>query len=134
MFAISMTHRAAKPKLDSGRQRFRGITYANAMPMGSRAKRCSVLFMLPKRGSIVCKAAAAQAGKLISKVEIPAFIPRTDLMDQLLRWAVIEIQEDGVANVGSPCKVTPVNKDGNLWGFNLSFLRDGTPAADLWVG
>lgn len=44
-------------------------------------------------------------GKLISKVEIPAFIPRADLLDQLLRWAYIEVQENGVANTGSPCKV-----------------------------
>lgn len=48
-----------------------------------------------------------QVGKLISKVEIPAFIPRSDLMDQLTRWALIEVQEDGVANIGCPCKVTP---------------------------
>jgi len=50
-------------------------------------------------------AAAAEVGKLISKVEIPAFIPRTDLIDQMLRWAFIEIQEGGVGNVGCPCKV-----------------------------
>lgn len=53
--------------------------------------------------------ASAQAdagpGKLISKVEVPAFIPRPDISDQLLRWALIELQEGGVANVGCPCKV-----------------------------
>lgn len=49
--------------------------------------------------------AAEGVGKLISKVEIPAFIPRADLIDQLVRWAVIEIQENGVANCGCPCKV-----------------------------
>jgi hypothetical protein len=57
-----------------------------------------------QRRQITC-AAEAEVGKLISKVEIPAFIPRQDLMDQLLRWATIEIQEAGVANVGTPCKV-----------------------------
>ena len=46
-----------------------------------------------------------QTGKLISKVEIPAFIPRADLLDQLTRWASIDMQENGVANVGCPCKV-----------------------------
>lgn len=50
-------------------------------------------------------AAQAEVGKLISKVEIPAFIPRPDLLDQLYRWAMIEIQEGGVASVGCPCKV-----------------------------
>ena len=53
--------------------------------------------------------ASAQAdagpGKLISKVEVPAFIPRPDISDQLLRWALIEVQEGGLANVGCPCKV-----------------------------
>ena len=40
-------------------------------------------------------AAAAEVGKLISQTEIPAFIPRQDLMDQLLRWASTEVQEEG---------------------------------------
>lgn len=62
---------------------------------------------LPRRDALrlVQAAQAEGVGKLISKVEIPAFIPRSDLMDQLLRWAIIEIQEDGMANVGMPCKV-----------------------------
>jgi len=51
------------------------------------------------------KTQAEAGGKLISKVEIPAFIPRPDISDQLLRWALIEIQEGGVASVGCPCKV-----------------------------
>lgn len=60
-----------------------------------------------RAASIVAQAAPTDtgAGKLISKVEIPAFIPRYDLIDQLLRWASIEVQENGVANVGCPCKV-----------------------------
>lgn len=57
--------------------------------------------------SVVASAAqtAPGAGTLISRVEIPAFIPRSDIADQLIRWAFIEIQESGVANVGCPCKV-----------------------------
>ena len=42
-------------------------------------------------GSVVC-AATAEAGKLISTVEIPAFIPRHDLLEQLMRWAYIDAQ------------------------------------------
>ncbi len=57
---------------------------------------------------LLCRAAAqaAEGGKLISKVEIPAFIPRPDLIDQLVRWAMIEVQENGVANCGMPCKAS----------------------------
>lgn len=69
-----------------------------ARPLGaaSLAKRTTLL---------VAQAAQAEVGKLISKVEVPAFIPRPDLMDQLLRWAYIEVQENGMGNVGCPCKV-----------------------------
>lgn len=54
-------------------------------------------------------------GKLISKVEVPAFIPRADLSDQLLRWAMIEIQSSGVANVGCPCKVRYDSRAWHAW-------------------
>jgi len=62
------------------------------------------------RQSPICAAAQAETGKLISKVEIPPFIPRSDLMDQLMRWAIINVQEDGVANLGSACKVSRLPK------------------------
>lgn len=55
---------------------------------------------------MITKAAQAEVGKLISRVEIPAFIPRSDIMDQLWRWAIIEVQESGVANMGCPTKVS----------------------------
>ena len=125
-----------------------------------------------RRASLqVLNAAQAEGvGKLISKVEIPAFIPRTDIVDQLLRWAIIEVQESGVANVGCPCKVrpdarsrqipltcplapsvpcvhptstplaaffnpqvTPYMFEDQLWGFTVSFLRDGASATDVRV-
>ncbi len=41
-----------------------------------------------------------QTGKLISQVEIPAFIPRQDLLEQLTRWALANAQDDGAANFG----------------------------------
>ena len=59
---------------------------------------------------VMCSAVDTGAGKLISKVEIPAFIPRSDLLDQLMRWSFIEIQEGGVANVGCPCKVRALQR------------------------
>lgn len=81
--------------------------------------------------------ASAQAdagpGKLISKVEVPAFIPRPDISDQLLRWALIELQEGGVANVGCPCKVSAFKRDDVLFGFTVSFLKDGETDTDVRV-
>lgn len=41
-----------------------------------------------------------QSGKLISKVEVPAFIPRQDLCEQLYRWALSNAQDEGLANFG----------------------------------
>ena len=35
------------------------------------------------------------AGKLISSTEVPAFIMRDDMMDQMYKWAVIEAGEGG---------------------------------------
>lgn len=85
-----------------------------------------------RKNSTICQA-TTEVGKLITKTEIPAFIPRADLMDQLVRWATIEIQESGVANVGMPCKVTPFYREGTLWGFTVSFLKDGVSANDVRV-
>ncbi len=61
-------------------------------------------------------------GKLISKTEIPAFIPRQDLLDQLTRWAFIDIQEEGVENLGIACKVGAVVEPADShWLFLQSF-------------
>jgi len=90
------------------------VTHASSS-FASRSKRTVAPAAKPfgtaslSRRNAMHVAQAAQTGggvgKLISKVEIPAFIPRQDLMDQLLRWAVIEVQENGMGNVGCPCKV-----------------------------
>lgn len=58
------------------------------------------------QGLLVQAAATAQAGKLIASTEIPAFIPRQDLMDQLTRWAYNDIQEEGARKFGLPCKAS----------------------------
>ena len=50
-------------------------------------------------------AATTEVGKLIASTEIPAFIPRQDLMDQLTRWAYNDIQEEGMRKFGLACKV-----------------------------
>ena len=73
-------------------------------PRTQRATRLIVKRRLGDR-QVSCATSSQEVGKLISRVEIPAFIPRQDLMDQLARWAVIEVQENGVANLGMPTKV-----------------------------
>lgn len=106
-------------------------------------------------------AAAAEVGKLIAKTEIPAFIPRQDLMDQLTRWAYTDIQEEGMRKFGLPCKVSdiiamlschglfaimlllhgataakqiqPVRREGIPWGFTTSIIRDGVTLTDISV-
>ena len=75
------------------------------------------------------------AGNLISKTEIPAFIPRQDMMDQLLRWASNEATDpDMIGKYGLPIKVEPYNnKDGMLWGVTISILRDGALATEVGI-
>lgn len=73
------------------------------------------------------------ADKLISKVEIPAFIPRDDISDQLLRWALIDVQDQGVANCGCPCKVVPYFQKEQLMGFTVTFMTSGEDAVDVRV-
>lgn len=75
------------------------------------------------------------AGTLISKTEIPAFIPRQDLMNQLLRWARNEATDpDTIGKYGLPIKVREYNnQDGLLWGLTFSILRDGALATELGI-
>lgn len=88
---------------------------------------------MKNHGSMSVVAQAETSGVLISKVEIPAFIPRDDISDQLLRWALIEIQEEGVANVGCPCRVTAYSVNGSLMGFTVSFMKDGEAETEVRV-
>jgi len=95
-------------------------------PVASSQRFCNRSFVKPQQQSIhlrpvpqvrkalrqrkaqawaVQAAATAEVGKLIAMTEIPAFIPRQDLMDQLLRWAYTEVQEESVRKFGLPCKV-----------------------------
>ncbi|KAK9918137.1 hypothetical protein WJX75_001530 [Coccomyxa subellipsoidea] len=87
----------------------------------------------------MCISAAAQqklgSGKLVTKTEIPAFIPRQDLMDQLIRWATSEADEPrGLGMWGLPVKVDPYYKDEDtLWGITFTIMRDGEVATQLGV-
>ncbi|KAI8464981.1 MAG: hypothetical protein J3K34DRAFT_438416 [Monoraphidium minutum] len=70
---------------------------------------------------------------LISKTEVPSFIQRDDMMDQLYRWALIEAGEGGLRNFGMPMKVAPLYNKETLWGFDLQLLKEGVNKADLGV-
>jgi hypothetical protein len=61
--------------------------------------------------------------KLLSKSEVPAFIPRDDLMEQLYRWAELEAQHDGVTNFGIACKLDKHEREDALWGFTVHMER-----------
>lgn len=90
----------------------------------------------------VCRAEATEqvavtlprTGSFISKTEVPAFIQRDDMMDQLLRWALIEAEEGGQRNFGMPMKVHQRFRDGVLWGFDIEIIKEGVKQADLSIG
>ena len=87
-----------------------------------------------RRAPQICRAtAAASTGKLLSKSEVPAFIPRDDLMDQLLRWALMNAQEEGVALFGLPMKVTRQKAtDNDIKAFKVTVMsREGATLTDI---
>ncbi|CAD7699392.1 unnamed protein product [Ostreobium quekettii] len=88
--------------------------------------------------------ASAASAKLISEQEIPAFIPRTDIMTQLYRWANIEGGTNGVQNFGANMVVTPYyiediegGEEGeerrSLWGFDVDLMDDGAMVCKVGV-
>ena len=78
-----------------------------------------------------------KAHMLISATEVPAFIQRDDMMDQIYRWAIIEAAEAGLRNFGMPMKVVPVYYvaagEETLWGFDVEIIKEGIKMADLGV-
>lgn len=87
--------------------------------------------------------APRREGTRISSVEVPAFIMRDDMMDQLYRWALVNAGESAVRNFGLPMNVAPryrapggrgdTDMTGSLWGFEVEVLRDGQRVADVGV-
>lgn len=72
-------------------------------------------------------------GKHISSTEVPPFIPRDDLVDQLFRWSMMEAGEGGQRSFGLPMKVEPTYHDDKLWGFNVSIFKEGAKLTDVAV-
>eukprot|EP00955_Chlamydomonas_euryale_P021676 229099-Chlamydomonas_euryale.AAC.2 len=72
---------------------------------------------MQRRGAVAARAAKGGAppaprptedtGKFISRTEVPAFIQRDDMMDQLYQWSGIEAGEGGYRNFGLPMTVDP---------------------------
>lgn len=98
------------------------------------------------RPVVVCSAAATgdlaavpstADGKLISRTEVPAFIQRDDMMDQMFQWAVIEAGEGGVRNFGLPMSVEPfyntVEGESMLWGYKVGLYKEGVHLCDLGI-
>lgn len=74
-----------------------------------------------------------QGHMMISKTEVPSFIQRDDMMDQLYRWAIIEAGEGGLRNFGMPMKVQPLYHHETLWGFDVEIIKEGRKMADLGI-
>jgi hypothetical protein len=103
--------------------------------------------LLRPRRPLVCRAAAPEAaapemvpvtlprtGSFISKTEVPAFIQRDDMMDQLVRWALIECEEGGQRNFGLPMKVHQRFREGELWGMDVEIIKEGVRVCDMSLG
>lgn len=104
---------------------------------GRQSQQCSSSAQQQRRLRCAAAAAApaASAGKLLASSEISAFIPRQDLINQLLRWAYIDGQDQGVANFGLPMTVKPsYREEEQLWGYTVTVhSREGEPLAQLSV-
>ena len=76
------------------------------------------------------------SGKCISSTEVPAFIMRDDMMDQLHQWALIEADEAGLRNFGMPMKVQAVYQveTGDKWGFDVEIIKEGVLQTRIGVG
>jgi hypothetical protein len=91
---------------------------------------------------MICRAQQAEmvpvtlprTGSFISKTEVPAFIQRDDMMDQIFTWAIIEAEEGGQRNFGMPMKVHKRFRDDMIWGMDVEIIREGVKVADLSIG
>jgi len=136
----------------------RGVT--SRLSVAAKAQRIAMLAVVrdgapvraavSRRGNrLVCSAEAAaepagaparaeivlpRTGFFISKTEVPAFIPRDDMMDQMIRWALIEAEEGGQRNFGMPMKIKQLERNGMLWGFDVDIIKEGNIVASMGIG
>jgi hypothetical protein len=105
---------------------------------------CSSRHASSRKSALVCRAQASPpattgsrfSGKCISSTEVPAFIMRDDMIDQLHQWALIEADEAGLRNFGMPMKVAAVYQvdTGDKWGFDVEIIKEGVLQTRLGVG
>ncbi|KAG1680999.1 hypothetical protein FOA52_009958 [Chlamydomonas sp. UWO 241] len=125
---------------------YRSVVAPSASPV-TRCESVSVSHNVRRRVALAAQAPATptgahpprpneSTGKFISRTEVPAFIFRDDMMDQLFQWSNIEAGESGFRNFGMPMTVDPMydGPDGALWGFNIGIFKDGVKLTTLSVG
>lgn len=111
-----------------------------AVPLRTMSASAGTRMSRSTRSSLIVSAAAAPSapteatGKLISSTEVPAFIQRDDMIDQLYHWAVIEAGDGGFRNFGMPMTVEPTYRNDVLWGFTVGIYKDGVKLTDIGVG
>ncbi|PNH11845.1 hypothetical protein TSOC_001272 [Tetrabaena socialis] len=133
--------------LRCGRRAFAAIRCSNSSPCHAHGAASSVAsrlslprlarpaFGMPvpvQRNAPVCLA-TVENGKLISSTEVPAFIPRDDMMDQLFSWTKSEAGESGQRNFGMPMKIEPFFYEEKLWGYTVSIFKEGVRLTDIGV-
>lgn len=112
----------AQQQQRSGARRSRAV--AAAATSGEQQAQQRIELKLPRQ---------PHAHMLISATEVPAFIQRDDMMDQIYRWALIEAGEGGLRNFGMPMKVEPTYFEESLWGFDIEIIKEGVKKADLGI-
>lgn len=84
--------------LRSARSAFGGSQLARRQQPMLRAARSTPPVVAAE--STVIKSESDEEWKVIAKAEIPALVPRGDFLDQLLKWCIIEFEENGRRRYG----------------------------------
>jgi len=87
--------------------------------VGSPREQCSVR-------SLAAKDSSSGTAKLLTKAEIPAFIPREDFIQQLYQWAEISMGQRGRAVYGYSMVVEQVVRNDTLKGFSVQIGDETT--------
>jgi len=98
----------------------RSSSFMAAAPSMQQQQRAFTVSQRPSLQKVNCAGAPAVATdsakaeekkdyKVLMRMEMPEFIPRPDLMEQFLRWAYIEVEENCKENFGyAEIPVTPI--------------------------
>lgn len=92
---------------------------------------CAVRASRSGHAVVLAAAEAIIQGVELSKVAVPAHLPRDDLADQLMCMAINEAEANPVRTFGMKYSVDAVYRGDSLWGFDVTFVREGAAAAKL---